>query len=177
MISRNLPATPSDARLTRGANSISHSPNVIKVVASLLMFILADGVSAFSYGKTDEPEGWRIAKFGDGHMLQTIIEKADGTPIGIMIFCDMKNYEAELQLKRIAILEKGRGYGKEALYLAQKYAFEVLGTKCLSLGTKEHNTRAQSIYKATGFTPDMSDPCTHFHIAAEDYSKRTGGQL
>lgn len=123
------------------------------------------------------PLGWRIAKFGDGHMLQTIIEKADGTPIGIMIFCDMKSFEAELQLKRIAILEKGRGYGKEALYLAQKYAFEVLGTKCLSLGTKEHNTRAQSIYKATGFTPDMPDPCTHFHVAAEDYFNRTGGQL
>lgn len=102
-------------------------------------------------------------------MLQTIIEKSDGTPIGIMIFCDLMNCEAELQLKRIAILEKGKGYGKEALYLAQKYAFEVLGTKCLSLGTKEHNIRAQSIYKATGFTPDMPDPCTHFHIAAEDY--------
>lgn len=62
------------------------------------------------------------------------------------------------------IIEKGKGYGKEALLLAQKLAFEVFGTKCLYLGTKEANLRAQSIYKATGFIPDMPDPCTRFHI-------------
>lgn len=47
------------------------------------------------------PSGWRIAKFGDGHMLQTIIEKADGTRIGIMIFCDMKNCDGSIIVKVI----------------------------------------------------------------------------
>lgn len=117
------------------------------------------------------PLGWRIAKFGDGNFLQTILEKKDGTPIGFIIFCDMMNKEKRLQLKRIAIIEKGRGYGKESLYLAQKLAFEVWGTKCLYLGTKEANLRAQSIYKATGFVPDMPDPCTQFHMGVEEYEK------
>lgn len=74
-----------------------------------------------------------------------------------------------MQLKRIVVIEKGKGYGKEALQLAQKLAFEVFGTKYLYLGTKAENLRAQSIYKATGFLPDMPDPCTQFHISLEDY--------
>ena len=55
------------------------------------------------------------------------------------------------------IIEKGKGYGKEALLLAQKLAFDVLGTKYLYLTTRPANVRAQNIYKATGFTPEMPD--------------------
>lgn len=114
--------------------------------------------------------GWRITKFGDEDFLQTVIEKTDGTPIGILIFRGMRNVQEKLELKRIALIEKGKGYGKEALYLAQKLAFDVFETSYLYLGTKDANVRAQSIYKATGFTPDMPDPCTSFHITAESYS-------
>ncbi len=110
------------------------------------------------------PLGWRIAKFGDDDFLQTIIEKGDGTPIGIIIFHDMLSVNTKLELKRIAILEKGKGYGMEALLLAQKFAFDVLGTRYLYLTTRPTNVRAQNIYKATGFTPEMPDPCTRFHI-------------
>ncbi len=117
------------------------------------------------------PMGWRIAKMGDLNFLQTIIEKEDGTPIGIMIFSDMADPREKLQLKRIAIIEKGKGYGKEALHLAKKFAFEMMETDYFFLGTKEHNYRAQSVYKATGFTPDMPDPCTSFHITAKNYKR------
>ena len=113
--------------------------------------------------------GWRIAKLGDEDFLQTVIEKTDGTPIGILIFRGMRNVREKLELKRIALIEKGKGYGKEVLYLAKKLAFDVFETPYLYLGTKETNVRAQSIYKATGFTPDMPDPCTSFHITAEAY--------
>ena len=117
------------------------------------------------------PTGWRIAKMGDLNFLQTVIEKEDGTPIGIMIFSDMADPREKLQLKRIAIIEKGSGYGKEALSLAKKFAFEMMGTKYFFLGTKEHNHRAQSIYKAMGFIPDIPDPCTSFHISDKDYKQ------
>lgn len=117
------------------------------------------------------PLGWRIAKFGDRDFLQTIIEKEDGTPIGFIIFRNMADVKTKLELKRIAIMEKGKGYGKEALLLAQKLAFDVFETKHLYLGTRENNVRAQNIYKATGFVPDMPDPCTKFHITEKDYRK------
>ena len=118
------------------------------------------------------PLGWRITKLGDEDFLQTVIEKTDGTPIGLLIFRGMRTVQEKFELKRIALIEKGKGYGKEALYLAQKLAFEVFQTPYLYLGTKENNLRAQSIYKATGFTPDMPDPCTSFHITAEAYRGR-----
>ena len=118
------------------------------------------------------PLGWRITKLGDEDFLQTVIEKTDGTPIGLLIFRGMRTVQEKLELKRIALIEKGKGYGKEALYLAQKLAFEVFETPYLYLGTKDTNVRAQSIYKATGFMPDMPDPCTSFHITAEEYRAR-----
>ncbi len=120
------------------------------------------------------PLGWRVAKLGDEDFLQVILEQKDGMPIGFIIFCDMLQKENRIQLKRIAILNKGKGYGKEALYLAQKMAFEIFHTKRLYLSTKKENTRAQSIYKATGFLADKPDPCTKFHMDREDYAALIG---
>lgn len=115
------------------------------------------------------PLGWRVARFGDADFLQVIVELKDGTPIGFIIFRDMITKEKAVQLKRIAIIDKGKGYGKETLYLAQKMAFEVFHTQRLYLSTKTENLRAQSIYKATGFVAEMPDPCVHFHMDREDY--------
>ena len=119
------------------------------------------------------PLGYRIAKFGDDDVLQTIIELKDGTPIGMIIFRDMLKKDEQVELKRIALSSdfKAKGYGKEALYLAQRLAFEIFGTQKLYLGTKAANLRAQGIYKATGFTPEEPDPCTRFHIMKEQYFK------
>ena len=117
------------------------------------------------------PLGWRVARFGDDDFLQVIVERKDGIPIGFIIFRDMLKKEECVQLKRIAIIDKGKGYGKEILRMAQKMAFEIWNTKRLYLSTKEANLRAQSIYKATGFVPDMPDPCTCFHMDREDYER------
>ena len=84
---------------------------------------------------------------------------------------DMLKKEECVQLKRIAIIDKGKGYGKEILRMAQKMAFEIWNTKRLYLSTKEENLRAQSIYKSAGFVPDMPDPCTCFHMDREDYER------
>ena len=115
------------------------------------------------------PLSWRIAKMGDPDFLQVIVERADNIPIGFIIFRNMLQKETAVELKRIALADKGKGYGKETLYLAQKLAFEVFGTKRLFLHTKVDNLRAQSIYKATGFTPETPDPCVSFYMDVEDY--------
>ena len=119
------------------------------------------------------PLGWRISKFGDDDFLQTILELTDGTPIGFIIFRDMLIKDKQVQLKRIALSSayKGQGYGKEALYLAQKLAFDVFGTQKLYLSTKAENIKAQNIYKATGFTAEEPDPCVHFHIMRDDFQR------
>jgi len=116
--------------------------------------------------------GWRIQKLGDDNFLQTIIERRDGTPIGFAIFRNMLMKENQVELKRIALMEKGKGYGKEALYLIQDFAFNILHTEKLYLSTRTENIRAQSIYKTTGFTPETPDPCVYFHMTRGQYESR-----
>jgi len=115
------------------------------------------------------PPDFRNEKFGDRDVLQMIVESKDGGAVGFIIFIDMLNPKEKIQLKRIVITEKGKGYGKEALRLSQRLAFEVFGTKRLYLGTKAANIRAQTIYKAVGFIADTPDTRTNFHIGREDY--------
>ena len=114
------------------------------------------------------PLGARIEKFGDCNFLQTIIETTQGCPIGFIDFRDMLN-ETQVELKRIVITDRGKGYGKKAMYLSQKFAFEVLNRNRLYLGTKVANVRAQRLYHVTGFT--LIDPANiaYFHIMKEDY--------
>lgn len=115
------------------------------------------------------PLPWRIARFGDPDFLQCIIARGDGTPVGILIFCGLTHAEEKLQLKRIALMEKGQGLGREALALAQKWAFEVIGTPTLFLGTKAENHRAQHVYLSMGFRAGTPLPCTFFYRHREDY--------
>ena len=114
------------------------------------------------------PLGLRIEKFGDNNFFQTIIETVEGHPVGFIDFRDML-HDTQVELKRIVITEKGKGYGKEAMYLSQKFAFEVLGRDRLYLGTKVENVRAQHVYHATGFTLIDPENIARFHIFKESY--------
>ena len=117
------------------------------------------------------PLAFRIQQFGSGDVLQTIIELHDGTPIGFVIFRELRTKTQQVELKRIALMAKGNGYGKEALSLIQDFAFNILQTPRLYLTTRTENIRAQGIYKATGFTPETPDPCVKFHIDNPNFSK------
>ena len=46
---------------------------------------------------------------------------------------------------------RGKGYGKELLQLAVKYAFEILKVEKITLGVFENNLPAYWCYKAVGF--------------------------
>jgi RimJ/RimL family protein N-acetyltransferase len=110
--------------------------------------------------------GSRIEKFGDNNFFQTIIESTENNeikPIGFIDFRDMLS-DTQVELKRIAITEKGKGYGKKAMYLSQKFAFDVLGRNKLYLGTKDHNVRAQHVYHSTGFVLSDPESISRFHI-------------
>lgn len=113
----------------------------------------------------------RIMKFGDEDFLQTIIETNDGCPVGFIIFRDMLNKSTQIELKRIAVTEKGKGYGKEALQLSWKLAFDIFKSKKLYLHTKIENIRAQNIYKHVGFIAETSDPCTSFYLDVIDFER------
>jgi len=110
----------------------------------------------------------RIEKFGDNNFFQTIIETLEGKSVGFIDFRDML-HDTQVELKRIVIAERGKGYGKEAMYLSQKFAFEVINRDRLYLGTKVNNERAIHLYHTTGFR--LADPnnTAYFHIHKKDW--------
>ncbi|MCL1859128.1 MAG: GNAT family N-acetyltransferase [Oscillospiraceae bacterium] len=116
------------------------------------------------------PLGLRIEKFGDNNFFQAIVETDEKYSVGFIDFRDML-HDTQVELKRIVITEKGKGYGKKAMYLSQKFAFEVLNKEKLYLGTKDENLRAQHVYHSTGFTLVNPEHISSFHILKKDYFK------
>ena len=56
-----------------------------------------------------------------------------------------------VELRRIAIGEKGHGYGRLALREAKRVAFEEWGAAVLWLDVFDFNTRAKALYEAEGW--------------------------
>lgn len=48
--------------------------------------------------------------------------------------------------------KRGKGYGRQMLTLAIKYAFDILGAEKITLGVFDNNKPAYCCYKAAGFT-------------------------
>lgn len=48
--------------------------------------------------------------------------------------------------------KRGKGYGKQMLTLAIKYAFDIFGAEKITLGVFDNNKPAYCCYKAAGFT-------------------------
>ena len=56
-----------------------------------------------------------------------------------------------IALKRLVVTEKGFGYGRTALRLIERFAFEEIGAHRLWFGVKEHNPRARRLYGDEGY--------------------------
>lgn len=94
-----------------------------------------------------------IAAFDNKDILHAIIE-ADGRSVGYAITAGLKDANKAIELRRIVIVEKGRGYGKAAVQLFKKLAFEELKAHRLWLDVREYNTKARNLYKALGFVEE-----------------------
>ncbi len=81
-----------------------------------------------------------------------VVENADGKRVGYIILAGLANTNESIELRRIVVTEKDKGYGKCALREIKKLAFEKLKARRLWLDVKEHNERARHIYEAEGFT-------------------------
>lgn len=84
-------------------------------------------------------------------MLHVVIEDLIGVKIGYMILAGLTNDNDCIELTRINISHKGRGYGKQAIRLIQKYVFHHLHAHRLWLDVKDFNDRAKHVYESSGF--------------------------
>lgn len=73
------------------------------------------------------------------------------TPIGYLILAGLESRDRNLELKRLVIGPKGKGYGREALHLVEQVAFDHLRRHRLWLDVMVHNQRARHLYCSAGY--------------------------
>ena len=69
----------------------------------------------------------------------------------IMRFTDKEKAVLRLGFVIVDDSKRGRGYGKEMICLALKYAFEIMKVDKVTIGVFENNAPAYHCYKAAGF--------------------------
>jgi diamine N-acetyltransferase len=88
----------------------------------------------------------------DPTIAHLLIERtSDRTPVGYALVGDLNSPHQSIQLWRFVVTNKGQGYGKQALKLIQKLAFETWNAHRLWLDVKDYNTRARHVYESVGF--------------------------
>src|SRR6187402_1368548 len=81
-----------------------------------------------------------------------IIEGGEGLDAaGFLILIGCRSRHQSLELKRMVVQSKGEGFGRAALRVAKKVAFDDLGAHRFWLDVKARNTRAKALYDGEGF--------------------------
>ena len=84
-----------------------------------------------------------------------IAEAGEGWPsAGFVILQGCRNPHGSVELKRLVIQPKGRGFGRALLRLLAEMAFRDLGAHRFWLDVKENNTRALALYRDEGFVEE-----------------------
>ncbi|EMN7730504.1 GNAT family N-acetyltransferase [Bacillus cereus] len=94
-----------------------------------------------------------LNSLNDDNILHLIIEnKNNNKPVGYIILAGLRNPNQSMELMRITISSKGKGYGNEALKIIKDWTFNKFKANRLWLDVKVNNARALHIYKKQGFT-------------------------
>ena len=81
-----------------------------------------------------------------------IIEGGEGLDAaGFLILIGCRSQNQSLELKRMVVQPKGQGYGRAAIRVVKKVAFDDLGAHRLWLDVKKRNARAKALYDSEGF--------------------------
>jgi len=116
-------------------------------------FVLAverdPGNAAFVIQWPRERHVTAINDAGAGHFL--IEASPDARPIGYAILSGVDGPSRSLELERIALAERGAGYGRPALRLLERLAFDHFGAHRLWLDVMDFNARARALYESEGF--------------------------
>ena len=73
---------------------------------------------------------------------------------GFVILQGCRNPNGSVELKRIVLQTKGRGYGRACVRLLAQMAFRDLGAHRFWLDVRSANTRALALYRSEGFVEE-----------------------
>lgn len=103
--------------------------------------LTAESLKEYYQKEDNNPNYWTMVAFDDSGVVGQFI----------MRFVDeAKNY-IRLGFIIVDSEKRGKGYGKEMLQLAKKYAFDVLKVDEIGLGVFENNESAYKCYQSVGF--------------------------
>jgi diamine N-acetyltransferase len=81
-----------------------------------------------------------------------IVEAGPGLDAaGFLILIGCRSQNLSLELKRMVVQNKGQGFGRAALRVTKKVAFDDLGAHRFWLDVKRRNKRAKALYDSEGF--------------------------
>ncbi|NLZ34753.1 MAG: GNAT family N-acetyltransferase [Clostridiales bacterium] len=89
----------------------------------------------------------------------------EGIPVGhfLMRLADYKKESIHLGFIIVDSKIRGKGYGKEMVSLAVKYAFDILKVKRVTLGVFDNNPAAHNCYKSLGFIEEKYNENTFIY--------------
>ena len=90
------------------------------------------------------------AAIADPNMAHFKVTSA-GRTVGYVILIGITNPDKSIQLKRIAIAQKGLGFGRQAIRLVKKIVFDRFNAHRFWLDVMIHNMRASTLYLSVGF--------------------------
>ncbi|MEB3211192.1 MAG: GNAT family protein [Leptolyngbyaceae bacterium] len=85
------------------------------------------------------------------HRHFILVRPDQQVPVGYLILQGLTDVNRVVQIRRIVVTEKGKGYGRQALQAAKSFAFEQGDVHRLWLDVKTYNPRAQHLYLSEGF--------------------------
>jgi diamine N-acetyltransferase len=75
----------------------------------------------------------------------------DLSAVGFVILIGCRSQNQSIELKRMVMQAKGGGFGRAALRVAKKIAFDELNAHRVWLDVKKRNGRAKALYDSEGF--------------------------
>lgn len=115
-------------------------------------------VMAAEYSEENRPfvflwsESQHKAALTDKNIAHLIVEvNTDHRRVGYVILAGLSDPNQNIEIKRIVITEKSKGFGRSAIKVIKQYVFEQLGTHRLWLDVIEGNSRARNLYESEGF--------------------------
>ena len=107
-------------------------------------------------------------RFGDSPYVATL---EDGTLVGF--FCYSANLDTNEGMLKFVMINpdyRGKGYGRDMLKLAIKYAFEITKVDAVQLNVFPENMRAKKCYETVGFVERRTD-CNAFTFKDESWGR------
>jgi diamine N-acetyltransferase len=93
-----------------------------------------------------------LASIKDTDFMYLIVETfPDSIPVGYAILSGIENSSKHIALREFVITQKRKGFGRSALILIKKLAFEELRAHRFRLEVWAHNPNAEALYKSEGF--------------------------